>query len=144
MPRLKISLYIFITALLLNYPWEIFHSALYLPSPAIKAILPLYLIRAAAIDALIINGIYWLIALINRNSRWIENIKPKDYFLSALFGLLISIFIEIRAVYFLGKWQYSASMPIIPFIPVGLTPILQMLVLPILTFMIIKKIAKNN
>jgi hypothetical protein len=58
MSKLKINIYIFVIALLLNYPWEIVRNQLYPPAPAIKMFIHLYLIRAAIIDALIINGIY--------------------------------------------------------------------------------------
>jgi hypothetical protein len=37
-------------------------------------------------------------------------------------------------------WQYSDQMPLVPFLNIGLSPFLAIVLLPILTFFITKKI----
>ena len=41
------------------------------------------------------------------------------------------------------KWAYAASMPIIPFLEVGLTPFFQLALLSLATFMILKKFSQT-
>ena len=45
-------------------------------------------------------------------------------------GLLIAIIIEYLAVRVSGVWSYSARMPLVPGLRVGLTPLLQTVLLP--------------
>jgi hypothetical protein len=45
-------------------------------------------------------------------------------------GTVVGITVEWMAVHFLGWWMYTAWMPRIPDLAVGLVPVLQMLVLP--------------
>jgi hypothetical protein len=42
--------------------------------------------------------------------------------------------VEWYAVKVLHRWEYSLSMPVIPGLEIGFVPVLQMLVLPPLTF----------
>lgn len=52
---------------------------------------------------------------------------------AAILGIFLAIFIELKALK-VGKWAYGPYMPIIPFIHVGLTPVLQMAILPVVSF----------
>ena len=54
-------------------------------------------------------------------------------------GLVIAILIEWFAVNGLHRWAYTDQMPRIPVLDVGLTPILQMLILPPLIFLLTHK-----
>ena len=49
-------------------------------------------------------------------------------------SLVIGITIEWIAVHLLGRWMYTAWMPRVPGLAVGLVPVLQMLMLPPLIF----------
>lgn len=42
----------------------------------------------------------------------------------------MTILLEWHAVYWTGRWAYSDLMPIVPFLGIGVVPILQWLVLP--------------
>lgn len=102
-------------------------------------------------DVVIILFIYGIIALIHRDSNWLVHTQPsffwrktgwKAVFTSIILGTFIAVFIEKRALAE-GRWEYTTSMPLIPipFIPggdVALFPVLQMIILPILTFYLVQ------
>ena len=66
-------------------------------------------------------------------------ILARSLFVTTL-GLLISYIIEVRNVYFLKIWSYNELMPIIPYLNVGLSPVLQMIIVPIITYFISARI----
>ena len=47
---------------------------------------------------------------------------------------MIAIVVEWAAIHWLHRWSYTAQMPLIPGLEIGVTPVLQMLVLPPLIF----------
>ncbi|MEP7272889.1 MAG: hypothetical protein ABI882_15415 [Acidobacteriota bacterium] len=49
-------------------------------------------------------------------------------------GLVIGIGVELFAVYALKRWEYTARLPLVPWLGVGLTPIALVLVRPPLIF----------
>lgn len=52
----------------------------------------------------------------------------KPYLLMAVFGAVFAVIIEIAATEF-GLWAYKQSMPKIPFTNIGLSPLLQLVIL---------------
>ncbi len=92
-------------------------------------------------DTAIVVGIYLIIGLVRKNLFWL--LAP-DFFnmgLAIVIGLSLAVFIELRALRE-GRWGYSALMPIIPFTKIGLSPIIQMLVLPNLAYYLSGKFFK--
>lgn len=51
-----------------------------------------------------------------------------DFLALAIIGFAVAVFIEQNALWS-GKWNYAPTMPLIPYLQVGLTPILQMTLL---------------
>jgi hypothetical protein len=49
-------------------------------------------------------------------------------------GVAVTIYSEYRNVEVLGSWAYSASMPRLPVIETGLSPVLQWIVIPAAAF----------
>lgn len=94
--------------------------------------------RATLIDVLIIIGIYGFLALIKRNFWWIKKVSAIDVLSLILIGFIIAQFIELNALQN-AKWSYSEAMPLIPLLKVGLTPIFQMMILPLLSFYLAEK-----
>lgn len=52
-------------------------------------------------------------------------------------GLVLGVTVEWVAVHVLQRWAYTAHMPRLPWLDVGLVPVVQMLVLPPLIFCIV-------
>lgn len=115
-----------LTAAVLHLIWENVHVSLYGGYENISA-LPItfyatlgdvaYTIAAVALVSFLKNTVSWLRAL----SMW-------DMLGLALIGTWIALFVEYKALA-LGKWFYLDTMPMIPILDVGLTPVLQMMIL---------------
>jgi len=132
------ALAIFIVAYILNFLWEYLHYPLYNCKWPIGSCAIVTSFR----DALIILGIYFLGALFFKNNKWILNLTRLKLGLLLVTSFFIAYIIELQGIYF-GKWSYSDFMPIIPVLKVGLSPILQMILLPFITFLIIKCLVRK-
>lgn len=58
------------------------------------------------------------------------------YALMLVSGFAIAVAIEWGALHVLDRWQYAESMPQLPGLGVGVSPVLQMLMLPPIVFKI--------
>jgi uncharacterized ion transporter superfamily protein YfcC len=77
--------------------------------------------------------IYWIICLGTRDWFWISDLKKNAFFVIVL-GILISIIIELQNVYVVQDWTYSIAMLLLPFIPVGISPVVQLVMTSLLSF----------
>lgn len=89
-------------------------------------------------DVLIILILYLVLATINRDMFWIAKMHRTDIVSLIILGALVAIGIENWALN-VGRWRYESTMPIIPYIEVGLLPVSQMSLLPFLTYYISKR-----
>ncbi len=83
----------------------------------------------------IILGIYAASALAAGDPGWGWRGRWNIYATAALFGLAWATLME-HAPLAAGSWSYSEGMPIVPWLRAGLWPLLQMTLLPPLTFWI--------
>jgi len=120
-------------ALLLNYPWEFIQVPLFegmAETPhwlAVKACT-----RAALGDVVIMLIAYWGVAALGRGRTWIVAPGRRDLLLLSSIGVGITVIIEWLALHgwWLAGWRYSAAMPVVPGLGIGLVPVLQWVVLP--------------
>ncbi len=129
-----IIFYIFIFSFLMHFLWESIHSLAYTPGSAPHNTFLLILLIATFYDAAFMIIVYLILALINNNFKWIYNPKAKDYIFILFFGFAVAAFVEYINVYALNNWSYNNYMPIIPWLNVGLLPILQLMILPIIIY----------
>lgn len=85
--------------------------------------------------------VYAGIGLLKGNFNWATQLNKKDVFVLAVIGFFWAVGIEYRAL-LLGRWSYTNAMPIIPYLRVGLAPIIQMTILLPLSFYLVKLIYK--
>ena len=83
--------------------------------------------------------VYLGIAMLKNDFGWIVRLRKNDVFVLVVVGFFFALGIEWRALLF-GRWGYADTMPIIPYFQVGLTPILQMILLLPLSFYLTKKL----
>ena len=129
-------------AFLLNFPWEFLQTPLYAGMPnaphwdAIKTC-----VRATLGDVAITLLAFAALALVRGSRHWIEQARVMDVGGFTLIGLFITAGIEWLAVndLWMHGWKYAPSMPTIPFLGVGLVPLLQWLVLPPLIVWFVKR-----
>jgi hypothetical protein len=85
-------------------------------------------------DILIVGVLYLLVSVILRDFYWFFNIQKKHLILLSCLGGLIAVVIEWWALITL-RWEYGL-MPAIPILGVGVLPVLQMIIIPPITFLI--------
>ena len=129
-------------ALLLNYPWEFSQVPLF----AGMADAPHWdAIRICAIatlgDIVIMLIAYWLVAVIARSRFWFAAPTAAQLMMFVAVGVAITVLIEHLALrgWWFGSWDYSPLMPVIPGIGVGLSPLAQWVVLPLLTVWFVRR-----
>lgn len=129
-------------ALLLNYPWEFSQVPLF----AGMADAPHWdAIRICAIatlgDIVIMLIAYWLVAVIARSRFWIATPTAAQLMMFVAVGVAITVLIELLALrgWWFSSWDYSPLMPVIPGIGVGLSPLAQWVVLPLLTVWFVRR-----
>lgn len=130
MKELKNALLIFAVAFVLNLVWEKSHMVLY-DIAAIPMDPWWILLRATFWDAVMITGVYLFVDTPN---------KTKRYFLSAIVCVVMAVFIEQRAMAE-GRWEYLPTMPIV--LGMGLSPLIQLPLLALITFEIVRKMQKT-
>ena len=85
--------------------------------------------------------LYFVLALVHRDLQFLEKKEtfrhPVTWILPSFVGALFAVIIELRAL-LEHRWSYTDAMPILPFFPVGLTPVLQMIVIPLVLLWILR------
>ncbi len=84
-------------------------------------------------DVLMILIIYSSVSFLLKDFFWVKHFKFNGIFFSIIIGFIISIIVEKIALS-VNMWSYSNNMFLIPFLKVGITPTLQMIILPLIIF----------
>lgn len=93
-------------------------------------------------DVVIVLVLYLAITVWYRDWYWIKDLSLRSVITLGILGLAIGAGIELRALS-AAQWAYTPAMPVIPGLGVGLLPVLQMMILPGLTFFLAAKILKR-
>lgn len=124
---------IFVMSVILNYPWERAQSALYRAEDG--SVIPWWLCFLMSLgDGLLILLIFWAGRVVFGNPTWFHHPGLRGYLLMAVTGLAMIILLEWVMISRMKWWSYTADMPLIPGIAVGISPVAQMLLLPPLIF----------
>lgn len=134
---LKLSFSIVVIALILNLVWENLHDPLYESyRPFMKR---WFFLGCSLGDVLLTFMVYWLVAGVLKDARWIRQFGGREIMLSLVFSIFIATTAEWIAIK-LHLWSYNEKMPLIPLIRIGLTPFFQITLLPTLTFYLVQRI----
>ena len=130
-------------AFLFNVAWEILQIPLYKEGVYTWQHI-LFCVLASVADVFMVLLIYFGFAWIYKNALWIKNLNTKKVIFLMLIGCVGAVLAEIRHLS-IGTWRYADAMPLIPVVHVGLSPILQFMILPILIYSLsFKLIVKKN
>lgn len=127
LPELDIAIFAF----LLNFPWEILQNGLFLGMAAARhwdAVL--MCTRATCGDVGIALAAFWGVAGLGSGRHWPRYPTTAQIVGFMAFGLAVTIGLELLATTVWHRWSYSAAMPVIPLLQVGLSPLLQWTILP--------------
>lgn len=118
---------------LLNYPWEFLQTPFFEGALSARSGRVLVVCSVATVgDALLSLFAFWCVALAARSRRWILRPRRGQLLGFISVGLFITVVVERLATGPLDLWRYAAAMPLVPILEVGLTPILQWTLLPLL------------
>jgi hypothetical protein len=115
-----------------NFTWETLHAPLYqghhytISSFSILAL-------ASVADAIMIILLYFIFSLILKDPYWVRTLSMLRILCLVLVGgtgAAVSEVLHINA----GDWTYAATMPIIPVANVGISPVLQFMIVPLLVY----------
>lgn len=124
--------------LLLNWPWEFLQVPLYAGwSQAAHWEATLICTRATFGDAFIMFVAFAVISAISGGSRWLTEGRTAPRVAWVVVAFLLSMAFEGASVHLLGRWAYSSSMPQV--LGMGLSPILQWILLPPLTLWLARR-----
>ncbi|OSZ77157.1 hypothetical protein CAP36_12140 [Chitinophagaceae bacterium IBVUCB2] len=121
-----------VIALLLNLIWELVQMPLYRDSSFTIGHIAFCALASVA-DALMVLLLYFGVALIFRNSLWIQHLKWQQIAIVILTGGTGAVLSEMRHLSS-GSWAYDNSMPLIPVVNVGIAPVLQFMILPLIIY----------
>jgi hypothetical protein len=134
----KRLLFIAAIAFGINYIWENLQMAFYVEMNYSEIRDWLYCLKSSGWDAVIISGIYILGSLIFKKWNWVEQYRAIKLVYMILTGAAVALVIEMVALNS-NRWSYTEIMPLIPRINVGIVPILQLMILPFLTYLMVYK-----
>jgi len=110
--------------------WEQLHVRYYTGYDHLSGNVPITLYATLG-DVAYTLGVAYIFALIKSDVSWIVNAQMTDYLALIFVGAFVALFVEYKALA-LKRWAYKKSMPIIPTLHVGLSPVIQMsLLLPV-------------
>ena len=127
---------LFVVSVVLNYFWEIGQAFLFVGMDNWEDIWWHCLVASLG-DGLMVWTIHAAGWSFFRRSDWFVAPQPKGYGVMLMTGLIIAVAVEWLAVHVLQRWVYTADMPVLPGVNIGITPILQMLMLPPVIFFIV-------
>jgi hypothetical protein len=121
---------LFLVALPLNLGWEVAQIMAYdFPETNLMTVV-IHCFVPSLGDGLMTLMIYWTGWLLFRDWQWILHPGTSGYLLMMGVGLILAVLVEWNALYRTGAWGYNERMITIPFLGVGLLPLLQMMILP--------------
>lgn len=78
---------------------------------------------------MIVLGLFGFGWLVFRDFRWFMPARLHRYAIIVLAGVAVQVVVEWLMVYGLGRWGYAESHLVVPFLGVGLLPVLQAIAL---------------
>ncbi|MBX2900702.1 MAG: hypothetical protein KF775_13695 [Cyclobacteriaceae bacterium] len=115
-----------------NFTWETLHAPLYqghrytINSFSISAL-------ASVADAIMLILLYSIFSLILKDPYWVSRLSLSRILYVALVGGIGAAVSEVLHIH-AGDWTYATTMPIIPVANVGISPVLQFMIVPLLVY----------
>ena len=127
----------------LHFVWEMLQAPLYqgmLTMPLSGA--TRVCAQASAGDAVITLAAYALVAFAVRSRAWMTHPRVGHIAAYLAIGLAVTIALEYLNVYGLGRWSYSAAMPRV--LGVGLAPLAQWIIVPIVILWFMRRYLRRR
>lgn len=124
---------VFLTAVAVNYPWELAQSLLYVGGDDLRVAFS-HCFLASVGDGFLVLLILSTGRFVRGSWDWFAHPGAGGYVLMLTVGLFIGLAVEWIAVHIVHRWRYTPDMPRLLGFDVGVVPVAQMLLLPPLIF----------
>ncbi len=129
-------------AFALNFLWEMAQMPLFKNMP-LNWETTFFCALASIADCIMVMILYLGFSLIYKNAFWFLQPSLLRVIFLITAGGLGAILAEKKHL-FLGNWAYSTYMPLVPVVDIGLSPLLQFMVLPLLIYYVASAIVGKN
>ncbi len=129
---------VLIIAGLLHLVWEYAHQPLYTGYEALGSGWTLAL-WATAGDVMYTLLMLLILSAWRRGFGWIMRARSADYSALALLSAGVALGVEYKALH-LQRWGYAESMPLVPVLGVGVSPVLQMIVITVCVVWLVQQL----
>lgn len=141
-PRLGLSLTAYFSvSFLLHLIWENAQAPLYAGFESFAQHFGACLYATATGDMIFMGVIYISLAGAFSEADWLRRPgllrHPATWILPLMVGALLAASFELWAIHVEQRWVYGELMPVIPVLQIGLSPLVQMLVIPPLTLALV-------
>lgn len=126
--RTKKLVSMFTVGFILNLIWEIAQAPLYKGFTNLQTQF-IICFWASLLDAATVLLLVFIVSFWRKDFNWTTNVKWEEVVVLMSFGGILAVIFEVLALEF-GVWDYSSKMPLFPFFNIGVTPLLQMTILP--------------
>ena len=118
----------------LNFFWEVVQTYFYTlkDSPFSKMLYGW--IHCTLGDVILTIGSFWLVSAASRNLK----LNRLNFIGFIMVGVVYAVLSEWANVHLFKSWGYNQSMPIIPWVRMGLTPFLQWIVIPPIVILLVR------
>lgn len=121
-------------AFLFNTVWEILKIPLYKEGVYSWNHI-LFCVLASFADAIMVLLMYFVFSFIYKNPLWIKKINQAKIIFLILAGGIGAVLAETRHLS-ISTWSYAKAVPLIPVLNVGLSPVLQFMILSSLIYFV--------
>jgi hypothetical protein len=136
MPEVNVLLFAF----LLNVPWELLQISLYRDMVAAPHWRGTEICMIASLgDAIIAVVAYSIVSGVARSRYWVFAASPRLIAAFAACDTALSVLVEEVSTKYLERWTYAPAMPIVPLLGIGLTPLLQPILLSLITIWFVRR-----
>lgn len=136
---LRMELNVLLFAFLLHFAWEVLQTPFFVDINFDINTIIWFRLHCTMGDMIITLGCFWLVVLVFKDRLWIMHPQKKNIILFSAIGVAYTIFSEIKNVTIRDLWGYSDLMPVIPYIGVGVVPVVQWIAIPPLIIYFVKR-----
>ncbi len=122
----------------LNFFWEVVQTYFYTlkDSPFSEMLYGWF--HCTLGDVIVTIGSFWLVSAASHNRKWLLELNPLNFVGFIMVGVVYAVLSEWANVQLFKSWGYNQSMPIIPWVQMGLTPLLQWIVIPPIVILLVR------
>ena len=129
---------LFLVSFFLNFFWEVTETYFYVLKYSDFSTMLYGWFHCTLGDVMITLGSFWFVSVVHWNRRWFLKSTGRSFAGFVILGVVYTLFSEWANVRISKSWAYNEAMPVIPLLKVGLVPIIQWIVIPLVTILLLR------